>query len=197
MSFAVTALPHSGTTWLARVLAASRDHEVWHEHAGDASLCTKTGFYERVAGRFRGRDRYGEVSALLRFVLDDLPADRKAVIVRDPAEVMLSSVNRDPERYAIKRFTRMVEELEQGLRLLDRSAKNGVKVVRMDRITTDRAALAALIDHLGVPDVSADDVDLTPMNACAKQHWPTIASMGAKRANIVASMKWFKERYCI
>jgi len=125
MNFAITALGRCGTTslaeWLGRNKAGTRVvHEQEHAVATDAAYVNK-----------RMTDKYGEVNSYLRFVLDEIDCDKKAVIIRHPYRILLSAVNRNslltPEQWA--------QHIDDGLNALDQYLESGVRLIRFELLT--------------------------------------------------------------
>lgn len=143
-NFAVTAVGRSGTKFLATILNRSPTWTVRHEPGPRGKAKHTMAHLQRLNKRF-DRDSYGEVNSFLRWVFADLSVGKKAVIVRDPFDVVLSTYNR---RHRDLRSC--ADELAEGFRLLDGYIESGNKVFYFEHMTTEVDYLRSIATYLGV-----------------------------------------------
>jgi len=175
-----------GTMFLADVLARSREFIVRHEHADDhLGWFAVPGQYRRdahlvlTALRFAAHDNYGEVNSFLRFLLPDLPVDRRAVIVRHLPDMLLSIINRGRRRWAgVRGMAELVDHVDAAMRAVATHIGQGIPVIRFEQMTTDPAELERICGLMGVTDVDVSEVDLAKkVNATQHRHIESLAEL--------------------
>jgi len=163
-NFAVTGLSRSGTTWLARELGRSKTFEVHHETMSDRKHPKSRETWQTMIDRFKVPRNYGEVNNFLRFVLMDLNVKKRAIIIRDPRAIMLSSVNAMPKRHKNEAFENICRDVQGSLWLLFGYIKAGIPTWKFEDITNQKKLGPTLLFmHLEV-----DDIQVTSMEPANK-----------------------------
>lgn len=175
-TFFITSTGRSGTAFLAKLLNRSRQYHVVHEwhiprtRFQDGHLTRFPLFRFVLARRPLGKWRkgYGEVNSYLRKVTSltaegpERFIERRAVILRDPRDVIASGMNRQGKtkqdfellcNMAIQAYARVIQLLNHPTLHYDS--------FEFDRMTTDLAYLQSLIDWTGITDlqVTADELE--------------------------------------
>ena len=174
-TFLVTGLGRSGTSFLARLMNRTRACNVFHEWhlpvPGYEDLrLRKFPIHRFYLGRHplaAYRKGYGEVNSYLRFYLDPMACGaeqlipKKAIIHRDPREVITSVMNRGGRTIAdfdevCDRILRMYWNLRGLLKLQSESYRR----VEFNQMVTDANYLYELLDWVGITDVDISPQDL-------------------------------------
>lgn len=207
-SFAVSGYGRSGTRWLAELLNRSPTFTVRHEPHNECD-------FHAIDRRFReetAKGPYGEVNSFCRFVLRELPVDFRALIVRDPLEILVSYANRNP--HEIRCYQQggnemliegtFLDELVSSLAVIDLHARAGVQLFSFDEMTTNPLYLHGIVSLCGVPDVEPTQADVeTKVNSAGRAALPDWLALGsedldggrARRSRIERRLRWFRERY--
>jgi len=153
MSFIVVSAGHSGTKFLARELNRSTGWNVMHEP--DESIHP-----DIVNKRFCGKTKYGEVNSWLLSSAMEIDATRKAVLLRNPYDILLSilrssCVSDSPLASLIY--------VRESMARMDSLIRHGFDLIRFDRVTTDQEYLVESAASLGV-NLELSRVDMTPVN---------------------------------
>ena len=175
-TFFITSTGRSGTAFLAKLLNRSRQYHVVHEwhiprtRFQDGHL-TRFPLFRFVLARQplgKWRQGYGEVNSYLRKVANltaegpERFIERRAVILRDPRDVIASNMNRQGRKkqdfellcnVTIHEYSKVIQLLEHPTLHYDS--------FEFDRMTTDVAYLQSIIDWTGITDVqvTTDDVE--------------------------------------
>lgn len=189
-SFLITGHGRSGTKFLAGWLNQSPTWTVHHEPRPRRLVSNPSA----VARRFE-RDNYGEVNSLLRLVALRLPI-RRAVILRHPAQIVVSFYNK--RKYDRRDYRQAVSALVAGFKALDDCVEAGLPVIWFDRMVSDEAYLGAIARWCGIHDVQptpkamrrvnnvpADRIVARSLADCAKP----------LQARYAADVAWFAEKY--
>jgi len=203
MRFVITGVGRTGTMFLAQVLARSRAYIVRHEHADDArGWFAHAGSYDAAGHlklarqRFEAHDDYGEVNSCLRFIVADLPVDKRAVVIRNPLDVAMSSLNKFPLRWmAGDGFLSRCEALEADLRQVQRLIDAAYPLFRFEEFTRLPERMAQIVDWLGLTDVDPMPVPYgTKVNASGREFCGNPAQLQpAHRKALRAACKWFAD----
>lgn len=117
-----------------------------HEPRGDADL----GHDKSIDYRSIFDGAYGEVNSYMRERVEELSWLNRGIILRDPAQILLSAVNRQSEdRWAASALD-IVRSYEAFDRLIDSGA---VKFINFHRMTADYRYLSLVAKEFGVTDV--------------------------------------------
>jgi len=203
MRFVITGVGRSGTMWMARELARSRTYIVRHEHADDArgwfrlaGCYDQAGHLRITAERFRAHDNYGEVNACLRFIVGDLPVDKRAVIIRNPMDIALSSLNKFPIRWmGMAGFTERCTALEADLRQVQKLVDAHYPCFRFEECTKFPERMVEIVDWLGLTDVDSLAFRYAEkLNASGREFCSNIAQLlPAHRQALRRACKWFAD----
>lgn len=141
MRFVITGLGRSGTKSLATQLQKNTsDHEVHHEL--DNSIQYTAQSFEL---RTKGKLNYGEVSGYLRQVIRCLSVDKKAVIIRDPIEILKSGLQRS---YTLLELMNLIVK---GLDQIHYAVCQGAKIIYFcDMISSEEYRQKEIYDWLGL-----------------------------------------------
>lgn len=186
-SFLISGHGRSGTKFLASVMNRSNRWIVLHEPPPVA------GPIEQIQQNFR-RNFYGEVNSCRRCATFwNLDVAKKGVIVRDPREVLLSSINAHPA----SRWARDVWELAVTLEWLEqviRSCK--FPVISFRRMTTDVDYLSAVLNTFGITDVALDASDLRRINSTIHHRFNSFEELPKDLLKIIqCRIHRFNEQY--
>lgn len=150
MNFLVVSTGRTGTKWLAQLLNRSRYWTV---------LCEPRGYrgdsFEK-AGYAYNNDFYGEVNGALLKDYEKFDC-KKAIIARDPDELLLSWAN----RYDIDKLREKMRVFEESQKLLE---SYGGTVIDFRKMTTNLDYLHKIAAYLHVHDVEFTEHDLRPVN---------------------------------
>jgi hypothetical protein len=150
-SFLITGMGRSGTKFLASALNTSLTWNVEHEPLGDGDS------RDLAFLRFRNARRYGEVNSRLRDWFLDVPAGKRAVVIRNPYEVVVSVYNRHPDN--------TVERLSGVWELLESYICQGARIFRFEEFTRNSNEIEKIAEWCGIDDLKLTDDDLRPKNA--------------------------------
>lgn len=151
MSFLVVAAGHSGTKWLAVQLGKAPGWTV--EHEPDSLTSARL-----VAARFANRSRYGEVNSFLLTSARHIPADCKAVLLRNPYAIA-RSVARTGHALADA-----VIYVRESLSTLDGLVRDGFHVIRFADMVSDASYLIRCAFRLGVTSLREEQVTFEKLN---------------------------------
>lgn len=159
-NFLVTGCGRSGTKFLARTMNRSPSWSVHHERA-PYSL---TPCIPEVQQRFE-RPRYGEVNSLLRMIAPHLKVARRAVILRQPEDILLSFFNKAARDG--RNWRNFIEHLVEMFSVVAGLVKSGFQVIRFAEMTTCPDYLRSTCESLmGAPiDFEISKESLAPINA--------------------------------
>lgn len=175
-NFAITAMGRSGTKFLAELMNKSKVWTVKHEPKGD------------VAKRFQ-KDLYGEVNSFLRDDFENVDAQIKGVIVRNPYDIFLSTQN-------WKRLPPVsLDHVVNSLRVVQFIAYSGCKVVRFEEMTSDKEYVMEAMRYFGVEDVIVSDSDLKRKanKGPGDKKWGDLDSGLRKSAE--RDLRWFADAF--
>lgn len=174
-TFFITGLGRSGTRFLATVLGESRQYRVTHEwkllplyHDAKLKHFPVERFFLARHPLASLRPGYGEVNSVLRRTIGvDEPGperwvERRAIIFRDPREVITSAMNRNSRTEQL--FPTVCENILKSfakLRAIRRRSPLEYRIFRFDEFTRSLDALQAVIDWAGIEDVRAQPSILT------------------------------------
>ena len=206
MRFLITGCGRSGTMFLAQALARSRKMIVRHEHADDGrgwlddyTTYDRQAHMKLVAHRFACHDNYGEVNSFLRFLADDLKVDHKAVLLRHPAQLALSAINKRPLRWfgATPGFAARACMLRDDLKAIDRLIRRGLPFFRFEQFTTSPDELAKIFSWPLIDDVDGRDVRLDrTANAGNRDVVSSLSDLTiCDRRKLHNCVAWFVDRY--
>jgi hypothetical protein len=181
MSFIVTGLGRSGTTWLAAQLAKG-DHIVGHEGKKDASR----GPHDLVRAyneRRRGRHAYGEVNSYLRHCLHLVDTDVAALLIRHPDSLWASAYRWRKKRGDVD-LKKLNKDVQDGLWIIARFHGYGVPVFRIEDLSADKDEVCRMADYLGVC-VNKDQIKLDAMNTSTHCEVPPVGDQ----------FEWFANKF--
>ncbi len=99
--------------------------------------------------RTLNRDYYGEVNGAYRLILEQLNVGRKGFILRHPANICISVMNRRPMKLWEYTFRR----IEQTLAMVPRYDELGYEMIRFGEMVTDPTYAQKLLRKFGITDV--------------------------------------------
>lgn len=187
-NFLITAMGRSGTRFLAELMNRSRKWTVLHEPVGSRDSCATC---SNVQMRFN-YDHYGEVNSHLRHAALDLNVAKKGVIIRDPAEVWVSILNRKSK----DKWEEMLLNYEVSANALEALVCGGASVICFRRMTTEVSYAYKVLDHFGIRDVMIGPSLLTArVNETQGRVYRTVPKEHAKRIQTLREriMPWLKE----
>lgn len=204
MSFLITGMGRSGTKFLATMLNRSPSWTVEHETQADRGRWRHTPRYDRAAHlaatmhywQRHGHASYGQVNSSVRFLLPDHPADVKAVIIRHPRDIVLSTVNRDPGRWLNRRGANVLTcHVNDALIAIDRYVKQGHYAFWFERFTREPAHVESIARLMGIDDLPAADVDVDMKVNARPVHFETWADLPAEARRACGIVDWFAATY--
>lgn len=204
----MTGLGRSGTSFLARLMNRTRAFSVAHEWhiplPGYEDLSLRRFPIHRFwLGRYpfpRYRTGYGEVNSYLRFFLNPAACGaerlipKKAIIHRDPREVITSVMNRGGRTIAdfdevCDRILRMYWNLQGLLKLQSKSYRR----IEFHEMVTDANYLYEILDWVGISDVKISPQDLaTKVNQNDSSWFPEFREWEMKH---IAHFEMLHNRY--
>jgi len=203
MRFVITGCGRSGTMFLAQALGRSRKFIVRHEHADDVrGWFARAGSYDAAGHlgltlqRFKAHANYGEVNSCLRFIVDKLPLDKRGLIIRNPQDIALSSMNKFPIRWmGMYGFDERCRALEADLRQVQHLIKRGCPAFRFEELTRDAGRMAEVVDWLGIDDVDVLEINYAQrINASGREFCSGLAQLTSEHRKAVrAACKWFAD----
>lgn len=207
MRFLITGSGRTGTLFLAQVLGRSRSFIVRHEHYDDGVYgpswrcgydTTRRQHIVNAKERFLSHDNYGEVNSSLRFIANDLPVDKLAVVIRHPYDIILSSINKSPYRWLADSFHKELDALNQTLKVSHELLQDeSVPVFRFERFTSKEDGLCEILHWLGISDVELSKVRMDiKINAAGRAVLPKFADLSYDtRELIYEKVGWFVHIY--
>lgn len=189
-TFFITGLGRSGTKFLASVLNRSQNYSVVHEWDLPLPGFRDRWLGERGGGRFPihrfwlarhpfpgARRGYGEVNSFLRFTLgrdagSERFVERRAVIVRDPRDIIASIMNRGNR--TAEDFEPVCEELLKSyarVEALSRHPNLEYERFEFERMTSEVDYLQSIVRWAGIDDVTVTERDLGGKVNVNKSHW--------------------------
>jgi len=188
-NFIISGMGGSGTVFLSQQMNKSKIWSVNHENKIDHTLPPLS----IVQPRFN-QDYYGEVNGCLRAILLNLKVDKKAIILRDLWEIVLSSMNRR-NIFEDGTWNKMVNGFED----LDRCLLAGIPIIWFNRMTTDLNYLYHILKFFDINDVPLEELDLNKKNSSTSVKNPMYSSISQikKRYTDLVNFNsgWFIERY--
>lgn len=186
-NFAISSLSRSGTTFLARVMDKSKRFRVYHER--DKHVVQGYNV-DLVQKRFK-RERYGEVSSRLRFVLPLLSVGLRGVILRNPYDIFVSVCNR---RDDMEDYTRSFGEHFLTLESLIRCAH---VVIRFEHMVSSTTYLTSVLHKFGITDVRVTDEILhTRVNTTREYTYHSFRELPQEwQESFERQCGWFIKRY--
>ena len=174
MNFAIAGMGRSGTKSLAHVLRESKEcAKVYHER--DNEVITETEIFNDRAKS----DNYGEVSSYLRYVLPYIKADKKAVIIRNPYDIISSGIRRGGEESEI------LWKVGKGLVDVDYCIGAGAKIIVFEKMVSDEEyRQKEIYEYLGLTiNTTFPHIDPSPQKDTSSwQLWKPFVG-------------WFEEKY--
>jgi hypothetical protein len=153
----------------------SEEWTVMHEprwNYGEQEWSRGTWIPEQIVRDF-DRDKYGEVNSRLRFFLFRMPVKNVGIIIRNPKDIFLSTMNRK------KNHKKMVHDIFYAFnRFLDFVATREVLVIDFSRMINDHTYVEKILRHFGINDVDINKEDLVrKVNANKKIKYSTYQSL--------------------
>lgn len=156
-TFCVTGMGRSGTKFLSQVLNLSETWDVKHEPKGGQAKQAKN--VKMQKDRWAKKSFYGEVNSYMRWGLLELPVEKKAVILRDPYDLVWTIYNRKGGTLN----TVMKAELTDVFKMLDHYITTfRVKYFYFEQFTRDPQVILKIAEHVGITDL------VLPVGICDK-----------------------------
>lgn len=201
MSFVLTGCGRSGSVWLADILSRSTRVIVRHEHWTDGQIGPDVrSEYNWQAHMLRARkrfscmpDNYGEVNSFLREVAMDLPVDKVGVLLRNPYDILLSSINKNPRKWVGGNFGHSLVSLERALESCHGMIEVGCPVFRMEDFTSRPEGLQQVLDFCEIQDVSVVGVPFVKkQNSSGRRALPSLDLLTASNNRAIKDrIGWF------
>lgn len=155
MSFLITGFGRSGTKFLSNVMSRDPRWNIWHEPRGreDEEFFNCLFVPNQIQKAFK-QDFYGEVNSRLRFYVDRIKADQKGIIIRNPQDIFLSTMNRGKNAY---KMARDIFLAYQFFNMLD-----GILFIDFSKMVFDRDYLTKIIRYFDVQPILQDGIE--PVN---------------------------------
>lgn len=186
MSILITGHGRSGTLYLATMLNRSPSWTIEHEPQTNIHNMLNCAQH---AKRFR-KSHYGEVNGFLRYCLNAIPAEKKAIILRHPFELVASvySLHKDDHHVTLTRIANWCK-LAHGY------AAQGLPLFYFERFTTDYRELERLAHTVGITDLepkpewTREKINTRPNRI----PWEDLPKPVTKWAR--SSLQWFVDHY--
>jgi len=161
-NFVIAGLGSSGSRFLAKVMDRSQQWHVVHEGISQSfDLGGETPLLAQLILDARPRF-FGDVNGALLFHLLELRVGKRAVIIRNPRDMLLSWYCEAEGRLPASFFSFNAG----GYFALDECIEHGVKCIRFERMVTDLDYLRRIIRYFGIRDVEPTEEMLrTKVNA--------------------------------
>jgi hypothetical protein len=201
MAFIVTGLGRSGTMFLAKVLNTSKAFRVRHETKGDGDVGERL---KLTLGELQGRltGNVGEVNHYAALLINDVKVDKKAIIVRDVRNVILSYANKWRRRKGdgkkFKRFfVNKVPRQQPLLESLDKGLTSGIHKIEFSKMVSDRSYLEDIANYLEVTGVRWKKVDIDKkINFGTKEKaWPEYSDLPEWIRTATDELLWFNDKW--
>lgn len=189
MNFAITSIGRSGTKFLAKCLNDSTSMNVIHEAKGDNK--SNMGNLCRFQKRFK--DNYGEVNSFLRNVFSEIKVDKKAIIIRNPNDIVVSACNKHPRKLSSKNSIKnIIKDVSDGIILLDRYiSDDSIYYFMFEDMIKDINCILSLGSFLGVK-INKDMINIKrKINNTNRQLISSIEETGCD----TSCFDWFIEKY--
>jgi len=153
MSFLITGFGRSGTKFLSNIMSRDPRWNIWHEPRGkeDEEFFNCLSVPSKIQRAFK-QDFYGEVNSRLRFYVDRINVDDKGIIIRNPKDIFLSTMNRGKDAYKMARDIFLAYQFFNTL--------NDVLFIDFSKMVSDKDYLENVIKYFGVQPI----VDMKPVN---------------------------------
>ncbi len=145
-NFVITGYSRSGTLFLATNMNLSKKWMVSHATGGYDDL--RKNSIEFIQQRLN-KDYYGEVNDYLRYYILKLNVSKKALILRDPADIWISMSNRKKQ----KLWNGVLIDLENAYNEFANLIKSDIRFILFDRMITDLKYLKGIFSYVGIDDV--------------------------------------------
>ena len=149
-----------------------------------------------MAARFSQKQYYGEVNSFLRHVLLDLPVAKRGVIIRDPRNILISTLNRGVPSNSAARA--LLDSFALGYRALDQALQDkNVILIRFEKMTTDVVYMRDLLKVFGIADVPVSKAMIAQKIHFTKVYeFKTYTSIPTPlRCYHEAQTEWYREKY--
>ena len=155
-NFIIVNLGGSGSQFLAKVLNTSKQWTVEHEstYRGNRKMLVLD------INKELNRDYFGEVNGFLRFGYDEIKANKKAVVIRNPRDVFTSWYSFTNGEL----WPKWHEQTERTLYIFDRLIERKDLIIRFDKMTTNKGYLSDVAKCLGINDIDFNNIDMAPTN---------------------------------
>jgi|19_taG_2_1085344.scaffolds.fasta_scaffold03976_5 hypothetical protein len=206
-NFLITALPRSGTKFIAHTLNNSKKFNVIHDLNYGQNLNKFYKLYNNdkikecvqyTLDRFKNKNNKGEVSGAFRHILLSLSSIdtqiKKAVILRHPEKMVVSIANMQNIPNAMRYIDIMNDEIK---RLDDISTHKDIKVFKFQNFIKNKKYLQEILDYFNINDINIDNVDISKkINNRQKKH--TINDFPKDIINkFREDIDWFVEKYSL
>ena len=205
--FVITGCGRSGTLFLANALGRSRRFIVRHEHEDDHrgwfqlhGTYNRDGHLALARQRFEAHDNYGEVNSFLRYIVADLPVDKRSVIIRNPLDLAMSAINKFPLSWmGMHGFTERVHHLKADLKAVQRLIDAHYPVWRFERFIAEPDYMAQIIDWAGIDDVQPLSIRYGAggkVNAAGREFCPQVSQLLPAHRNLLRdNLRWFADEH--
>jgi len=207
--FLITACGRSGTKFLADLMNQSKIWTVNHEP--DAQWYQRKRITQETRpllqlasySRFANTIYYGEVNSLMRLLIipkknsnvkrvNDFPVDKKGIILRNPYELFLSTINRRNS----EKWDECLYNLENDLDIIEWCVKQKFRKIRFSKMVSDTVYTQELLRDFGINDVEITSKMLQVKKNHTEEKIVTIDDLNSTQKGILNSISSrFLERH--
>ena len=185
-NFIITGFGRSGTMFLSNILNMSKEYTVGHEslsmikyhdrsenqkdyvQQGTRYLylsgCSEN-VIDNISTEFKTHENYGEVNSFFRETITRIDVDVKALIVRNPENILLSSFNSFPkDRYSI-----LIQQINDGIQAIDRLIQSGIKIFVFEHMIKSIDYIYDIAEYVGIKDLELTQDMNVPINSSPKR----------------------------
>jgi len=149
---------------------------VYHEPAPKIEVLKTELAYKKhlnAAQMVLNKDYYGEVNSMRRRIAHDLKVTKCGVLIRHPAELLLSAFNRKGVHH------QWLNELGESLKLVDHLVTKGWPVIWFNEMTTDVEYTQNILKYYGINDVEVTEETLAEkVNKTTSRKFRSLADKG-------------------
>lgn len=188
-NFLITGHGRSATAFLADVMNQSKRWKVRHEARGATDEVCYNLRIEYVPNELVkdfDRDFYGEVNSTLRFYLNRIKFGKVGLIVRQPKDILLSSINRGHD------FMQITERLKRSWNIMTDyiNSSEDVYIIEFKKLVNNKEYLQKVLHHFGIKDVNVDDIEMKKKNASKERKYLEYSSLPKMYREYFEQINW-------
>jgi len=192
-NFIITGFGRSGTKFLASKLNQSPSWKVNHEAIINKLIQDDSQTeIDSIQSQFNGVNNYGEVNSYARECLLNIDVSKKALLLRNPRDIIISSYNWNNQTLSNVR----IDQIEAGFKALDRLIESGIKCFLFERMIDSIDYIQSIANYVGIDDLQLSGDDLKPINSSQKHVVKTYDDLPLNiKIRCTGFMMWFENKY--